>query len=104
MMKPLKGKRMTKIFIDTGKVADLTLDLDKQTNEFYSAFNSYVKRSKMISWEGIDAEAYAEIIKSQEPDIKNIYQDMQDFNKAIRELALSIDQVNNRVRSQSGSR
>lgn len=104
MMKPLKGKRMTKIFIDTGKVADLTLDLDKQTNEFYSAFNSFVKRSKMISWEGIDADAYAEIIKSQEPDIKNIYQDMQDFNKAIRELALDIDRVNSRVRSRNGGR
>lgn len=104
MMKPLKGKKMTKIFIDTGKVADLTLDLDKQTNEFYSAFNSFVKRSKMISWEGIDADAYAEIIKSQEPDIKNIYQDMQDFNKAIRELALDIDRVNSRVRSRNGGR
>lgn len=95
---------MTKIFIDTGKVADLTIDLDKQTNEFYSTFNSFVKRSKMLSWEGIDAEAFAEIIKSEEPDIKNIYQDMQDFNKIIRELALDIDRVNSRVRSRNGSR
>lgn len=95
---------MTKIFIDTGKVAELTLDLDKQTNEFYGAFNSFVKRSKMLNWEGMDADAYAEIIKSQEPDMKNIYQDMQDFNKTIRNLAQDIDRVNNRVRSKNGSR